>query len=143
MLQEIQPKAAYLEHLRSVVDVEGIRKASLKVVVDTMYGCGMGYLEDFLRSAGCKVQVLHCCRDPLFGGIVPEPMGKWLTELRDEVLKSQADLGLAMDGDADRFGVIDREGNYLSANQVLYLLLTICCTLGSTGPIARTVHDPC
>ncbi len=139
-LQEIEPKAAYLEHLRSVVDVEGIRKGSLKVVIDTMYGCGMGYLEDFLRTAGCQVQVLHCCRDPLFGGIVPEPMGKWLTELRDEVLKNQANLGLAMDGDADRFGVIDREGNYLSANQVLYLLLNyLLHTREYRGPIARTV----
>lgn len=139
-LQDIQPKEAYLEHLSTVVNVEGIRKGSLKVVVDAMYGCGTGYLEEFLFSAGCELRLLHCCRDPLFGGIVPEPMGKWLTELRDVVLEDGADLGLAMDGDADRFGVIDRDGNYISANQVLYLLLNyLLHSREYRGPVARTV----
>lgn len=139
-LQEIQPMRDYLAHLQSVVNVEGIRSGSLKVVIDAMYGCGIGYLEEFLRSAGCQVEVIHCCRDPLFGGIVPEPMGKWLTDLKTTVQEGKADLGLAMDGDADRFGVVDREGNYLSANQVLYMILNyLLQTRDYRGPVARTV----
>lgn len=140
LLKKIEPRDSYLKHLESVVDVEGIRNRLLRIVVDPMYGCGIGYLEEFLRSAGCQVKTIHSRRDPLFGGIVPEPMGKWLSELKQAVIDFQADLGLAMDGDADRFGVVDQDGNYLLANQVLYLLLNhLLHTRKYRGPVARTV----
>ncbi|MGI6649779.1 MAG: phosphoglucomutase/phosphomannomutase family protein [Bacillota bacterium] len=140
LLQEVQPEEAYLTHLQSVVDVEGIRHHPLKVVIDPMFGCGIGYLEKFLLGAGCQVETIHSYRDPLFGGIVPEPMGKWLTELQSRVQETGADLGLAMDGDADRFGIVDRQGNYVSANQVLYLLFYhLLHTRQYRGPVARTV----
>ncbi|NLK52187.1 MAG: phosphoglucomutase/phosphomannomutase family protein [Syntrophomonadaceae bacterium] len=139
-LKEVEPKAAYLEQLQSVVDVAGIRRRPLKVVVDPMYGCGIGYLDEFLRVLGCQVEAIHTHRDPLFGGIVPEPMGKWLADLQEAVIRSNADLGLATDGDADRFGVVDRKGRYISANQVLYLLLHyLLQTRKYRGPVARTV----
>lgn len=139
-ITRIDPREEYLAHLAKVIDVEGIRRRPLKVVVDSMYGCGMGYLEEFLMRAGCEVEMLHNHRDPLFGGIVPEPMGRWLKDLQEAVVQRGADLGLALDGDADRFGIVDRQGRYFTANEALYLYLEhLLRTRAHRGPVARTV----
>lgn len=140
IVQEIDPREEYLAHLSRIINVEAIRRRPLKVVVDPMYGCGMGYLEEFLARANCQVKTIHAFCDPRFGGIVPEPMGRWLSELREAVVSSRADLGLALDGDADRFGVIDRNGQYFTANESLYLFLHhLLHTREHRGPVARTV----
>lgn len=136
----IDPFDDYIEHLKTIVDLEAIRRAGLKVIVDPMYGAGIGYLSRVLEEAGCQVEVIHGYRDPLFGGSMPEPSAKVLTELRDRVISSGADLGLAMDGDADRFGIIDSDGTYIIANQVLYLLYYHLINFrGLKGPVARSV----
>ncbi|MGB9803652.1 phosphoglucomutase/phosphomannomutase family protein, partial [Desulfofundulus sp.] len=138
--REIDPRPAYFEHIRKLVDLEAVRKARLKVVVDPMYGAGIGYLEDILAGEGIQVEVIHNRRDPLFGGSLPEPTGKSLGELRSLVLERNAHLGLALDGDADRFGIIDRDGTYIAPNLFLPLLYYhMLETRGERGPVARTV----
>jgi len=140
LLQFIDPRDEYLKHLEAIIDLAAIRLRPLRVVVDPMYGCGMGYLERLLRDAGCEVFVIHGHRDPMFGGLMPEPGGRWLQELQEAVMEHEADLGLATDGDADRFGIVDRTGQFYNANQALYMLLDhLLRSRPYRGPVARTV----
>ncbi len=140
LISEIDPFADYLAHLKTVVDLDRIRPAGLKVIVDPLFGAGIGYLDCLLTDAGCRVKVIHGYRDPLFGGSMPDPSDRVLTELRELVISEQADLGLAMDGDADRFGILDSDGTYISPNQVLSLIYYHLLNFrGMRGQAARTV----
>lgn len=136
----IDPYDDYARHLATLVDMGAIGRAGLKVAVDPMFGAGVGYLEDLLKQAGAVVESIHNHRDPLFGGSLPEPTAKSLTELRELVTKGGARLGLALDGDADRFGIIDANGDYITPNQFLPLLFYhLLMVRGLRGPVARTV----
>lgn len=138
--QKIDPRPAYFAHLRRLVDLAEIGRAGLKVVVDPMYGAGAGYLEEILKEAGARVEVIHDRRDPLFGGVLPEPAGHSLIELRSRVTESGADLGLALDGDADRFGIVDADGSFIPPNQFLPLVYDhLLAGKGWRGPVVRTV----
>lgn len=119
----IDPFQDYLAHLRGLIDGAKIRPAGLKVVIDPMYSCGTGYLETLLGEFGCQVEAIHQEHNPLFGGRLPEPNAVNLPELIEKVKETGAHLGLALDGDADRFGIIDRDGSFLTANQVLVLTM--------------------
>jgi alpha-D-glucose phosphate-specific phosphoglucomutase len=134
------PRRGYIEQLRRVVNGEAIRGAGLKVVIDPMHGAGIGYLEQVLRELG--VEVLTCLRnvpDPLFGGDLPEPSAEKLSALAEAVQEKQAHLGLALDGDADRFGIIDGSGAYVTPNEVFALLTHYFITHSNISKIARTV----
>ncbi|MGE5553226.1 MAG: phosphoglucomutase/phosphomannomutase family protein [Betaproteobacteria bacterium] len=133
------PKPAYLAHLRTLVDLGAIGAAGLRVLYDPMFGTGRRYLPDLLEEAGCRYTVIHGERDPLFGGETPEPIARHLGELSARVKTGEADLGLATDGDADRFGIIDRDGTYLPANQIIPLLFWHLVRKGVPGGVARTV----
>ncbi|MDI6871806.1 MAG: phosphoglucomutase/phosphomannomutase family protein [Bacillota bacterium] len=133
------PKPAYLTHLRALVDLAAVRAAGLRVLYDPMFGTGRRYLPDLLEEAGCRLTVIHGERDPLFGGETPEPIERHLGELISRVRAGEADLGLATDGDADRFGIIDRDGSYLSANQIIPLLFWHLVRKGVPGGVVRTV----
>lgn len=138
--KKINPYQKYINHIVELIDVDTIREAKLKVVVDPMHGAGIGYLEDILGRLGVGVKSINNYRDPLFGGKMPEPKGELLDELRQEVLKSGADLGLALDGDADRFGIIDKDGNYIIPNQFLSISYHHLMEVrGYSGSAARTV----
>ncbi len=140
LLTIIDPLDPYLAHLRSLVDFEAIRQAGLSVVVDPLFGTGRGYLDAACQDAGCKVEVLHDWRDPFFGGGPPDPSPQRLGELGERVLKRKAHLGLATDGDADRFGIVDSDGTVVSANQILGLLFKHLLTTRSLeGGAARSV----
>ncbi len=130
----------YVDSVRSLVDFDGIARAGLRVVVDPMYGTGRKLLPRLLQEAGCLVDLIHDDRDPLFGGLSPEPTGAQLQDLIRLVREYNAHLGLATDGDADRFGVIDSTGDFISANQVLVLLLAhLVENKGWRGDVVRTV----
>lgn len=133
------PKPAYLAHLRTLVDLAAIRRAGLRVLYDPMFGTGRRYLPDLLEEAGCHLTVIHGQRDPFFGGETPEPIEAHLGEPIARVKAGEADLGLATDGDADRFGIIDSDGTYLSANQIIPLLFWHLVRKGAPGGVARTV----
>ena len=139
-VKKVNPYADYARHITALVDVNAIRKAWLKVVVDPMHGAGVGYLENLLMHAGASVAAIRDYSDPLFGGSLPEPAAKSLGRLREKVINSGAHLGLALDGDADRFGIIDSNGAFITPNQFLPILLYHLYSVKRLrGPVARTV----
>jgi alpha-D-glucose phosphate-specific phosphoglucomutase len=140
LIERINPRDAYLERLRSLVSLETIREARLKVVIDPLYGTAQGPLDTLLREAGCDVSVLHNWRDPHFGGRSPEPTEDHLQELAFQVMETSAHLGLATDGSAERFGLVDADGTFLEPNYFLGLLLRhLVETRGWTGGVGRSV----
>jgi alpha-D-glucose phosphate-specific phosphoglucomutase len=138
--EEVDLRKAYLDDLRKKVDTDAMRKSKIKVAVDLLYGTGRDYLDSALRDAGCAVTVIHGNRDALFGGHAPEPSETNLAELAGVMKKGKFDIGLAVDGDADRFGVLDVDGAYINPNQVLALVLDFLCrTRGWKGGAARSI----
>ncbi|MGO0123581.1 phosphoglucomutase/phosphomannomutase family protein [Desulfothermobacter acidiphilus] len=139
-LYPFSPQEDYFAHLARLVEGDKIGGAALKVVVDPMFGAGIGYLEEMLRRYGAEVTAIRNWRDPLFGGGLPDPVPSRLQELVEKVGEKRAHLGLALDGDADRLGVISQEGRYVTPNQVLALLCYyLYAYRGWHGPVARTV----
>ncbi len=139
-IETFDPRDAYLAHLRTVIDFPVIRAAKLRVAVDVLYGTARGYLDTILKAEGCDVTVLHDQRDPLFGGSAPDPSERRLTELAALMREGRYHLGLATDGDADRFGVLDADGTYVTANEVLALVVNyLIDTRGAKGGVARSV----
>ena len=139
-LVEFDPRPEYFRHLATLIDQDAIHKAAPRVVVNPMFGAGIGYLEDFLRQIIPSVEGIQCSLDPLFGGSMPEPNAKCLGNLTACVINDQAEIGLALDGDADRFGLIDADGSYITPNQFLPLLFHYLLTeRGLRGPVVRTV----
>ncbi len=119
----IDPRPAYFKQLRKLIDFGAIRKARLKVAVELMYGTGRGYLDTLLEEAGARVTTFHNELNPLFGGHHPEPNAEGMAEVSRFVRGGKAQLGLGLDGDADRFGIVDQEGTRLTPNQILALSL--------------------
>jgi len=118
----LDPKPSYLKRLGEVVDLNAIKKAGLKVVFDPMWGAARGYSDELLRSAGVQVATVHDYRDVLFGGHAPEPDDHLLEDLRKKMKETGAQIGIATDGDADRFGIVDADGTFLQPNYVIALL---------------------
>jgi len=140
LIVEIDPQPRYLEHLYQLIDKETISRMSPRVVVDPMYGAGVGYLESFFSSLGVQVEVFHNRRDPLFGGGIPDPTPRYLGKLQESVVEKQADIGLALDGDADRMAAIASDGTYFNANRILPVLLNhLISSRGWKGAVARTI----
>ncbi|MGA8620838.1 MAG: phosphoglucomutase/phosphomannomutase family protein [Candidatus Sulfotelmatobacter sp.] len=120
--ESLDVKPGYLKRLAEIVDLETIRKANLQVCFDPMWGAARGYSDGVLRAAGVKVATVHDYRDVLFGGHAPEPDDHRLTDLREKMRASGAHIGIATDGDADRFGIVDADGTFLQPNYVIALL---------------------
>ena len=136
----IDPRPDYFKQLRKLVDFAAIKKAKLKVAVELMYGTGHGYLDTLLEDAGAKITLFHNERDPLFGGHHPEPNAEGMAEVSKFVRSGKAQIGLGLDGDADRFGIVDKDGTWLTPNQVLALALYhLKKNRGWTGAVVRTV----
>jgi len=136
----LDPQPAYFKQLRRLIDFASIRKARLKVAVELMYGTGRGFLDALLEDAGAKVIRFHDELNPLFGGHHPEPNAEGMREVSNLVRAGKAQLGLGLDGDADRFGIVDKSGAWLTPNQVLALALYhLKKNRGWTGAVVRTV----
>jgi len=112
----------YLEALGRIVRFDDIRRSGITVAVDPLWGAGRGFLPEALSRHGVKVQLLHDQRDVTFGGIGPDPSESNLAGLRALVAGGPATIGIATDGDADRFGVVDRDGTFVTPNTLLALL---------------------
>ncbi len=121
-IEPVDLAPAYLDDLRQKVNLDAIRQAGLKLAFDPFYGAARGYADRLLREAGIPVTVIHDRRDVLFGGHPPEPAGEHMGELRQAMEQTGAALGLATDGDADRFGILDRGGRFISPNYIVGLL---------------------
>jgi len=139
-ISSFDPKPEYLKFIYTLLDVEKIKRAGLRVKYDALYSTSRGYLDEVLNHCGCETENFNTYRDVLFGGGMPEPKGDQLTGLIEAVKKDQADLGLATDGDSDRFGIVDEQGNMLTPNTVLLLLARhLIKNKGKKGAIVRTV----
>ena len=120
--EHIDPKPAYLSRLKEIIDLPLIRKSGIKVVYDPLWGAARGYPDCLLREAGIEVATVHDTRDVLFGGHAPEPDGELLNELRRKMKATGARIGIATDGDADRFGIVDEDGDFIQPNYIIAVL---------------------
>ena len=118
----IDPRDDYLDSILERIDTKAIRRRRPRIVLDPMYGVSLTGLMTILYSARCDVDVINDRHDAFFGRHLPAPNPETLMDLQKAVLEHNADLGIATDGDADRLGVIDEHGRYVSANEVLVLL---------------------
>jgi phosphoglucomutase len=140
LIEEIDPKDRYLKELRQKVDVDVIRKAAPRLAIDALYGTSRDYLDYLLLESGIEVKIIHNYRDPYFGGFSPECSEKNLSDLRQVVSDEHFELGLATDGDADRFGIIDDRNRFVPANTILGLLaIYLKRDRKLPGGLARTV----
>ena len=121
-LGSIDPKPAYLARLKEIVDLSLVRTSGLKVVFDPLWGAARGYSDELLREAGVRVSTVHDVRDVLFGGHAPEPEDHLLNEMRQEMKETGARIGIATDGDADRFGIVDEDGTFIQPNYIIAVL---------------------
>ncbi|HIQ06170.1 MAG TPA: glucosamine-1-phosphate N-acetyltransferase, partial [Anaerolineae bacterium] len=112
----------YVDAVESLIDMDAIRQAGLRVLLDPMYGVGQVTLEIILTEARCRVVTIHGRHDPLFGGRSPAPDMKALGLLITSIREGHFDLGLATDGDADRIAIVDERGEYIPINDILLLL---------------------
>ncbi len=140
-IQTIHPREEYVLFLRTLVNFDVLKKAQgLKILYDPMHGAGQGYIDSLLKDCGIHVDTLHTGRDPLFGGTMPEPKEEYLTELIHRVKTEGYNLGLSSDGDADRFGVVDETGHFLTANELVPMMFRhLYKNKGYRGVVVRSL----
>jgi len=140
LIVRFDPSAPYIEHVKSLVDLPLIAQSNLKVVVDPMYGAGRGYIKNILLEAGlASVLEIRGEMNPGFGGVHPEPIARYLDALVKAVREGW-DVGLAHDGDADRIGAVDSEGNFVGPQKIFPLILRYLVEKrGWKGSVVKTV----
>lgn len=121
-VERVNLREAYLKRLEELVRFDVLKKARAKFVVDALHGCGAGYLDNVLRDHGVPVEVIRADRDVLFDGTGPDVSDENLEPLKKKVREAGATAGLATDGDADRFGIIDADGAWIQPNLILGLV---------------------
>ncbi|MEK6279594.1 MAG: phosphoglucomutase/phosphomannomutase family protein [Acidobacteriota bacterium] len=130
---------SYRKQVASYIDLERLRRSAEHVVVDPMHGAGGNWVESFLTGGKLTVETIRGHRDPLFGGVNPEPIDSNLAPLRGRVVESKALVGLATDGDADRVGAVNELGETMNMHQVVPLiLLHLVRHRKMTGAVVRT-----
>jgi len=140
LVEDTDLETVYFKQVEKLIDLESLRSAGLKLVIDPMYGVGAGYLAKALGGGSTKFTEIHGERNPLFPGIRPEPIPPNLDGLAAAVREQKADAGLATDGDADRMGIVDENGNFVTQLQVFALLcLYLLEVRGERGPIVKTL----
>jgi alpha-D-glucose phosphate-specific phosphoglucomutase len=140
IVQYLDLVPVYTRQLSQLIDLKRLRQAKLKVIVDPMYGAGIGYFNLLLGEGTIQLTEINGERNPLFPGIQPEPIAANLVKLSATVKEQKADIGLANDGDADRIGIIDEKGEFLTQLQVFALLcLYLLEVRGERGAIVRTL----
>ncbi len=132
--------ALQVKEVRKFADMKILKKARMRVLVDSMNGTGGRYLEEILKGTGIKLDYIYADNNPSFNGRAPEPNEKHLKELMTLVRKGKYDLGIATDGDSDRVGVVDEKGNILTGHKVMALLLVCLFEIRKMkGGIVQTV----
>lgn len=140
LVTEFNPLNEYLDNIIANINMQAIRDRGLHVVLDPMYGVSQTSMKTILSTARCEIDLIHEAHDTLFGRRMPAPSRNSLTELCTYVTEMECDLGIATDGDADRLGVVDDKGRYLTANDILRLLYYYLLKYkGWRGPAVRNV----
>ena len=141
LIEYLDLAPAYYQQLTNLIDLNELRQSRLKIVIDPMYGTGIGYFQKLLGDGAIELIEINNERNPLFPGMrQPEPIAANLAKLSATVKKQKASVGLATDGDADRLGIIDENGIFISTLHVFTLLcLYLLETQGERGPIVKTV----
>ncbi|MCB8944243.1 MAG: NTP transferase domain-containing protein [Ardenticatenaceae bacterium] len=130
----------YVDAVESLIDLAAIRRAGLRIAIDPMFGVGQVTLGIILTEARCRLTTIHEHRNPLFGGRSPAPDVASLRQLMTTVRDGRFDLGLAMDGDADRIAIVDEQGGYVHINDILLLLYHYLVTVkGEAGGVVRNL----
>jgi phosphomannomutase len=135
----IDPRPAYLDRILALVDLAPIRSARPRILANPVWGTGRGYLDEALRRAGARVETICDRADPTFGGRPPEPAPAYVPEMIERLGAGGHEIGLATDGDADRFGVFDADGTCLEAGEVIALLLDDLAERLGPGVAVRTI----
>jgi phosphoglucomutase len=139
-IERYDARPAYLDDLKTKIRFDLIADGKGRFAYDPIYGTGRGYLDEILRDFGLEIETIHDWRDVTFGGQPPEPGEAHLDELREAVKTKGLTLGLATDGDGDRFGVIDSNGEFITPNQMIALLTDYLAeSRGWTEGVARSV----
>ena len=139
MIQPLDPRAPYLDTIEKLVDWPRLRNAKLRFVCDPMHGSAAGLLATLFTRNGIACDEIRGTRDPLFGGVHPEPIEPHIEALRQAVRAGKYDAGLAADGDGDRIGAIDRDGTFVNPHQIHALLVWhLAGTRNLPGDIAKT-----
>ncbi|MCK6262378.1 phosphoglucomutase/phosphomannomutase family protein [Vibrio sp. ZSDE26] len=118
----INPMNAFVDSIINFIDIEAIKKANLKVLIDPMFGVAKNALQTVLINGRCDVDVINDGKNPDFGGLMPSPSAATLYRLKHLVAAEGYDIGIGTDGDADRLGIIDEKGHFIHPNEVLILL---------------------
>lgn len=139
-IENYDARPNYLEDLKTKIRFDRIAAAKGRYAYDALWGAGRGYLDNILQDNGLEVETIHDWRDVTFGGRSPEPGEDHLDELREAVTTKNLTLGLATDGDGDRFGVVDANGAFITPNELVALLADYLAeSRGWTEGIARSV----
>jgi phosphoglucomutase len=139
-IERYDARPGYLDDLKTKIRFDQIADAKGRYAYDALWGTGRGYLDKTLRDNGLEVETIHDWRDVTFGGRSPEPGEEHLDELREKVKVNNLTLGLATDGDGDRFGIIDSNGAFITPNELVALLSDYLAeSRGWTEGIARSV----
>ncbi len=134
------PRDAYLDSILSQIQTDTIRRVHPRVVLDPMFGVSLSGLQTILFTCRCDVDVINDRHDAFFGRHLPAPTPATLVDLQHSVLEHHANVGIATDGDADRLGIVDERGQYVSANEVLVLLYYYLIAFrGWKGPAVRNL----
>jgi alpha-D-glucose phosphate-specific phosphoglucomutase len=139
-VRHFSPAPDYLSRLGEIIDLDALKASGLKVVVDPMYGSGQTYFPRLLDGGKLRLTEINAERNPFFGGVNPEPIAVNLGKLMKAVPDSGADVGIAIDGDADRVGLVDEKGTFINQLQVYGLLIMYLLEKrGWRGPIVKSV----
>lgn len=134
------PFNKFLDDIIELLDMNALRERGLRVLFDTMHGSGSYPLQVIFHTARCTIDTINLNKDAYFGGMMPAPTEKTLNALKDLVTRGDYDFGIAMDGDGDRLGIIDKSGRYISANEILCMLYYYLVKYkGWKGPVVRNL----
>ena len=130
---------AYFEHLKKIIDFEKIKTLKSKIIFDGLYSASIGYFDEILKAHNINFETMHMEHDIDFGGLMPDPKPKYLKELMNDIGNKFDSIGVANDGDADRFGVVDENGTFVPADVVIAIILKYLIKKGYKGSVVKTV----
>jgi len=140
LIQKFNPITSYSEHLRNIIDFEVISDNPQRIVVDSMYGSGRGVIRSILQGTGTEVTEIRGEMNPGFGGVHPEPIGRYLGALAGAISTGLGSFGLATDGDADRIGAMDERCNFVDPHKIMALAFKYLVEKKRlSGSVVRTV----